>query len=449
MVALNVKGHIASINMGYLRKIRNSPFWHAVFKNEKGIEVQRSTKTQDKVHAKEILAAWETAAALFRKEGLCANRVRKVVLELSKLAAGNPAAIVPIKAYVKRFLKHNKAAMEFGTFISRRSALKKFQEFLGLRVEMPLEDLSKADISAFRDYLIEGGGAQGSVSQVIRILHAMFSSAISDGIVECNPCEGVVVKLPKDKNKQAEKKRKALNFEEGNKIINSATIVELVAVVMGLDLGARIGDVFGLQLNLINLVTGRLTYWVEKADREHTVDLFPPTIEFLQEYVKYHRPPTESPLLLHPLGLMSGPDVDKKQRLSKLHSAHETMRELFDRAGLGEWIKRKSGRRFNTVAYHCFRITNDNALKMAGINTDWVMWRLCQKDKKANAVYDRLSPDNGRQAIFTALKLEVPKTTNPIEDKSNDGSMTFEQLQLLIKHAREKLVRLRLERTPE
>jgi len=106
-----------------------------------------------------------------------------------------------------------------------------------------------------------------------------------------------------------------------------------------------------LGLDRINLVTGRITYWVEKPDLWHTVDSFPPTIEFLQEYVKYHRPPTESPLLLYPQGVMSGPDVEKKQRLSEMKPAHDAMRELFDRAGLGEWITRMSGRRYSTVAY--------------------------------------------------------------------------------------------------
>jgi hypothetical protein len=438
------KGFIASIDMGYLRKISGSPFWHAVFMNEKGVEIQRSTKTADRARAEEILATWSLAAALIRKKGLCAHRVRKVTVELSKLSAGDNSAMISVLDYEKRFLNCTKVSGAEMTYMNRRSALKKFNEYLDLRVAMPLEDLTKPDIAGFRDYQIAAGAEPGAAKQRIEVVHTMYGSAINDGIVKHNPCDGVVVKLPKDKKKQAAKKRKALSFEEGVKIVDCATAVELGAVVMGLDLGARIGDAFGLRLDLINLTTGRITYWVEKPDVWHTVDLFPPTLAFLQEYVEHHRPLTDSPLLLYPQGAMSGPDVDEKQRLSEMQPAHDAMRELFDRAGLGEWITRMSGARHNTVAYHCFRITNDNALKMAGVTSDWVMWRLCQKDKKSNAAYDRFNPDNGRQAIFTVLKLEVAKAANPKEEKANDGSMTFDQMKELINYAREKLVRLRV-----
>lgn len=118
-------------------------------------------------------------------------------------------------------------------------------------------------------------------------------------------------------------------------------------------------------------------YWVEKPDKWHTVDLSPPTLMFLQENVQHHRPFNDPNLLMPTLGASSGPDVAAETHLSELQTAFGAMRGLFDRASLSEWITRPSDQ-YNTSSYHCCRITNDNALEMAGISTELVTWRLCQ-----------------------------------------------------------------------
>jgi len=165
--------------------------------------------------------------------------------------------------------------------------------------------------------------------------------------------------------------------------------------------------------------------------------------------VQYHRPKTDSPLLLPTIGISSGPDVDERKHKSELTGACTVIHELVQRAQIGELVVRKSGTAFNTVSYHCFRITNNNALKMAGLGTEWVMWRLCQKDKKANKDYDRFNPDNAKKAIFGVLGFKTDDTvaaasTSEDVKAANDGSMTFLDMMELIAYARQKLLAIRL-----
>ncbi len=84
-------------------------------------------------------------------------------------------------------------------------------------------------------------------------------------------------------------------------------------------------------------------------------------------------------------------------------AADDAISALVERAGIGEWVTRPSGSRFHTVRYHVFRITNNNALKMDGVTTEWVMARMCQKSKKANEAYDRSDEHNVRKAVFGQL----------------------------------------------
>ena len=84
-----------------------------------------------------------------------------------------------------------------------------FTEYLKETASMPLEDITKPRIAGFRDWLLEKGETPEAVKQRIEVLHTMFNSAIDDGVIKHNPCDGIVVKLPKVKGKQAAKKRKA------------------------------------------------------------------------------------------------------------------------------------------------------------------------------------------------------------------------------------------------
>jgi hypothetical protein len=104
-----------------------------------------------------------------------------------------------------------------------------------------------------------------------------------------------------------------------------------------------------------------------------------------------------------------------------------------------------SGSRFHTVRYHVFRITNNNALKMDGVTTEWMMARMCQKTKKANEAYDRADEHNVRKAVFGQLGIfqKENQADHDREGKVKDGSMTFTEMMELILHATRRLMGLR------
>jgi hypothetical protein len=110
-----------------------------------------------------------------------------------------------------------------------------------------------------------------------------------------------------------------------------------------------------------------------------------------------------------------------------------------------------SGSRFHTVRYHVFRITNNNALKMDGVTTEWMMARMCQKTKKANEAYDRADEHNVRKAVFGQLGIfqKENQADHDREGKVKDGSMSFTEMMDLIRHATHRLMALRLGDEPE
>ena len=131
-------------------------------------------------------------------------------------------------------------------------------------------------LAGYRDFCLAKGQAPGTVRQRLEVLHLLWEETIWDGFVRHNPVTGVLVKQPKPRVKEKVQKRVALSMAEGVRLVDVAKADELVAVVIGLDTGARIGDALGMEASRVDLDEGKIEFWIEKSDVWHTVYLFPP-----------------------------------------------------------------------------------------------------------------------------------------------------------------------------
>ncbi len=190
------------------------------------------------------------------------------------------------------------------TYINRRSALKSFDAYLDQLgsagdVSIPLDDVSRPMVAGYRDFCLAKGQTPGTVRQRLEVLHLLWEETIRDGLARHNPVTGVLVKQPKPRVNVKVQKRVALSMAEGIRLVDVAAVDELVAVVMGLDTGARIGDALGMEAQKVDLDEGKIQFWVEKSDVWHTVYLFPPAVEFLREFFGYHHPARLDRDLMH------------------------------------------------------------------------------------------------------------------------------------------------------
>ena len=258
------KGYLIVMSMGYLIEIDGSPFWHARFPGKSRVEVQRSTKTRDRKQVEAILAAWALQAHLERRPDLCQASVRWVSAEMSRPVGGDT---IPVATYASArdvFLARSEA-MGHQTCINRRSALRSFDAYLNQLGSaggggVPLEDVTRPMVAGYREFCLAKGQAPGTVRQRLEVLHLVWEETIRDGLVRHNPVTGILVKQPKPRVKEKIKKRVALSMAEGLKLVDAATIDELVAVIMGLDTGARIGDAFGMEAFRVDMDEGKVEF---------------------------------------------------------------------------------------------------------------------------------------------------------------------------------------------
>jgi hypothetical protein len=130
-------------------------------------------------------------------------------------------------------------------------------------VGIPLEDVTRPMVAGYRDFCLAKGQAPGTVRQRLEVLHLLSEETIQDGLIRHNPVTGVLVKEPKPRVKEKIQKRVALSMAEGVRFADVATVDELVAVVIGLDTRARIGDAFGMEASRVDLDGGKIGFWIE------------------------------------------------------------------------------------------------------------------------------------------------------------------------------------------
>jgi len=130
------------------------------------------------------------------------------------------------------------------TYINRRSALKSFDVYLDQigaagGVGIPLEDVTRPMVAGYRDFCLAKGQPPGTVKQRLEVPHLLWEETIQDGLIRHNPVTGVLLKQPKPRVKEKVQKGVALSMAEGVRLVDVATVDELVAVVTGLDTGVR------------------------------------------------------------------------------------------------------------------------------------------------------------------------------------------------------------------
>jgi integrase len=161
-----------------------------------------------------------------------------------------------------RFLSQIKLSYRRGTVMQYDGDLKKWlYNGFGYKI---LKDYTKSDIHSFIFETLQQNGATPNLQNKIRkTLARIFESAIEEGLISRNPCNGIKVKVPPTS-------KLVLNHHEVLKLLSEAKALNhdfyyhwSVVLFSGL----RNGEIYGLRWSDIDLVSGIITtknQWTNK-----------------------------------------------------------------------------------------------------------------------------------------------------------------------------------------
>ena len=362
--------------MPSLRKVPNSPFWIACFRDGKGKQCNRSTKKRDKKSAMAAALEFERMAKGWLAENPTASALYKLAADLSE-RMGQPMESMTIRQEFEAYLKglESKSA---STRVRYVQIIREFLSSLGDSAGKNLAALSSGEVMAFRDARLKAGISPTSSDFELKLIRSVLKRAMVAGRIPSNPAAAVDSLNEKGAVRgvfEPEQVRALLMACEGFKKKGRNCGKDWRgACLVAFYTGARLSDVANLKWANLDL-QNRLLFYSEKKKRFQS-EIRVPLHEELENHLLSLDAPDDPEASLFP-GL-AGRETGGANGLSREFVA------LMDAAGIERRMIRKGsgvGRDIYDLGEHSFRHSFNTHLMRAGVPED-LRQRLCGHESK-------------------------------------------------------------------
>jgi site-specific recombinase XerD len=332
-----------------------SKFFYARFRDERGIVVNRSTKTSEPAKAAEVARSLEHAAKVARAGNLTQERARSLVSEILERTSDFEESIrsETVETFFKSHLQTLEETVSETTLARYRGVMTKFQEQLGPRSKRVLNGILPKDVQAFateRSRQVEAS----TVAADIKDLNAVFKCAMQLGHLDKNPVRGI--KLPKSQPIE----RDVFTPRQIGDLFETAQGDWKTAVLCGYYLGARLSDVVKLRWTDVEFSghdSGTMTFCQNKTGRRLVVPL---ATELRQHLESIAGDQTDSFLM---------PSLASR-RPGGRNGLSGTFVRLLESAGIDPRYVEAKGKRFAKLSFHSLRHSFNSALANAGVSQE-------------------------------------------------------------------------------
>lgn len=260
-----------------------------------------------------------------------------------------------------------KTVLQYDTFYSKH-----FKSHFG---DLRIAYIQTKDIDQFVSYLLSLGLKPKSINNVLTLLKQVFKFAHNEEIIKSNPCKKV------DYIKEPEKDVKYFTDEEIKSLLNVNRFEEIYPIlVIALNTGMRIGEIFGLcwdcinfEKNLILVKRTATRYGLQEHNKTLTVRHVP-----MNDILK--------DLFLELMRHQKNPKLVMTNTKGELLNPDHYSDRNFKKATI-----RASVRPFN---FHCLRHTYASQFMMKGGNIYDLQAILGHSDLKTTMIYAHLSPQH-------------------------------------------------------
>jgi integrase len=230
---------------------------------------------------------------------------------------------------------------------------------------MWLETIQTPDLRRYADTLFARGLTRTSVLKELAPVRALLTTAKNDGLIRYNPASGLIVQAPVDESQDGEElveeeQVKALTEEELESVLSELPFdwrhffrfLSETGLRIGEAIELRYGDVDGTWLKVDRrYYRGRVG--LPKGRKKRRVPISRELAQELWTRRKEQHAKDDDLVWTSARG----------KRISTTNTISRILKPAAVAAGLGEWVKTKSGRRAETwVGFHTFRHTTATRL---------------------------------------------------------------------------------------
>lgn len=258
--------------------------WYAHYILADGRRVCRSTGKRNKVEARIIAEAWQSAENEAAGGHLTKDRVTEILNETLKRIGSTVIRRINVDDWLNDWLASCEGSVKPATLLGYRQAVRDFLAFLGeRRQKLSLGAITQAEINTFKDSLLKEGRSPSTVNKLIKkYLNTPFELARKSGKISFNPIHLY----------------KPLKVEPGTKgRFTPEQVAKLLkacgedadwrgAILFAYGSGARLQDVANLRWSNLDTVNGVVQFKQRKSTKgaKATLGLHPDFEEWLSTH---------------------------------------------------------------------------------------------------------------------------------------------------------------------
>jgi integrase len=330
-------------------------YWIAAFRDSRGRQHRRTTRETNRRRAQAVADQYERAA---KGQGH-PQRVRQILSEFlhEHFGGGEELPFSSVEEYCGRWLAARKTETVALTYLRYNGTISKFLDFLGPQAQRGLDEITRTQISAFRDHLLSKSAA-GTVNIDLKVIRRIFRAARTDGYLLQDPAESVKAV----KNRDASERR-PFTLEELRAVLAVANDEWRSLIMFGLYTGQRLSDLAALTWNSIDLERDEIRLTTRKTGKALLIPMAAPLHKHLLGLPAADNPKAPvHPNAFEILGTQEGRVGTLSNQFSELMVA-AGLRQPYQNRGTG-----RSGKRTRSeLTFHSLRHTAVSLLKDAGI----------------------------------------------------------------------------------
>jgi integrase len=373
--------------MASITRRRGSEIWTAFFRDETGRQHCRSTETTDRQLARRIAEEFEAAAQ--KKRTL--RQLQRVLDQMHELISGEAVQRLTFRDFAHQWLEVKKPAVAPSTLDFYSDGAAKFRAFLGQKADLPLSQITKADLINYRNSLVFAL-APKTVNHHLKFVKTLFRAAKRDGLLVDDPGESV--ETIKRAN-PGTNKRRAFSLQELSAVLSVADPEWRSMILFGLYTGQRLGDIASLTWDNIDLATNQIRLRAAKTGRLMILPLAPALCKHVLSLAGNDNPSAP----LHPRAYRIRETQSRTGTLSNQFSdllalAGLRQKKSHHKALGGRSVARQNG----DLSFHCLRHTTTSLLHAAGIPPAIAQAFVGHDSESIHALYTHVGSENLQKA---------------------------------------------------
>jgi integrase len=331
-----------------------SKYWTACFRDLAGKQRRITTKETDRKRAQRLAEEYESAVRTKRT----LRQAQLVLDRLHEEISGQAVQRKTLRAYCAEWLATKEPETAPRTQVFYRTSTAKFITFLGERADVPISELTKSDIVAYRNSLAKTLSAK-SANHNLKVVRMLFKAAQRDELIDHNPAEFVNTVRQRSTND-----KRPFTLAEIQAVLSVANPEWQSLVRFGFYTGQRLGDLTALRWSNIDLARGEIRFVTAKTNRRMII----PLSEGLRAHIASLPSSDRADAVIHPRAFAILEAHGNASMLSRQFG------ELLAGAGLrasathqSTGKTRSSRRNLNALSFHSLRRTATTLLHEAGI----------------------------------------------------------------------------------